>query len=181
MTLYLIRHARPHVAGYDNRYPGPDLGEEGHHQAQWIASILQSKGIQQIHTSNYPRVLQTLQPLLLYLPETQIHTTEALWEREPSIESHESLVQRVHAWLRVEIPAIQATTTAIFAHCGPINMILEYLDPRKTQFQYPYTSPHGCHTPCAGIWEIQFTENGIQGHLILTKEFSQPSTTSGKR
>jgi broad specificity phosphatase PhoE len=162
-TLYLIRHAQPKVPEYDNRYPGPDLGELGIQQAQWIANALQTKGIQQIYASNYPRVMQTLAPLN---PTIRIQTTEALWEREPTIETHESLVERVHRWFSLNQSEIQNTNTAIFSHCGPINMILEYLDPQKTQLDYPFTSPHGCLTPCAGIWEIHFTTTGIEGRLI---------------
>lgn len=163
--LYLIRHAQPLVPDYDNRYPGPDLGTEGHRQTQWITNTLQSKGIRQIYASDYPRVLQTMAPLQLLQPDVLTYTTEALWEREASIESHESLVNRVHQWFASNLADIRSANTAIYSHCGPINMILEYLDPLKTQLKYPYTSPHGCHTPCAGIWELQFTPKGIQGTL----------------
>ncbi len=166
MTLHLIRHAQPNVADYDNRYPGPDLGAEGHRQAQWIADTLQSKGLAQIFASDYPRVLQTLQPFLEINPRLPIHTTKALWEREPTIETHQSLQTRVQEWFLQSLPEIKRMPTAIFAHCGPINMILEYLDPDKAHLNYPFTSPHGCHTPCAGIWEIQFTDTAIEGELF---------------
>ena len=169
-TLYLIRHAQPAVPDYDNRYPGPNLGEEGHRQAQWIAEVLSKKGIQKIFASDYPRVIQTLHPFMDQNPSINVQVTKALWEREPSIETHESLVARVHEWFSANKDEILSTSTAIFAHCGPINMILEYLDPRKTQLQYPYTSPHGCHTPCAGIWEIRFTPKGLEGSLTQFPE-----------
>lgn len=163
--LYLIRHAQPDVLEYLNSYPGPDLGEAGKAQAQWIAQYLSTKQIQQIWASDYPRVLQTLTPFVEKYTDLKIQTDKALWEREPTLETHESLVQRVHSWFSMHETTIRAKTTAIFSHCDPINMILEYLDPHKTQLQYPYTSPHGCHTPCAGIWEIQLTQTGISGSL----------------
>lgn len=166
-TLYLIRHAQPEVQEYSNLFPGPNLGNEGKQQAISIAKVLANKGIEQILASDYPRVQQTIAPLLEMYPHLPVQYYQALWEREPTVETHESLKQRVQVWLTSSSSVIKGKTIAIFSHCGPINMILEYLDPHKTQLQYPYTSLHGCYTPCAGIWEIHFNPTGITGTLLL--------------
>ena len=163
--LYLIRHAQPATTGYDNLPPGPDLGPLGQQQSAWIADTLQDRGIRQIWASDFPRVLQTLAPLRARLPALPLHTTPALWEREASVEAHESLVQRVRDWFLPRLPEFQTQTTAVFSHCGPINMLLECLDPQQTQLAYPFHNEFGCWTPCAGIWELHFTATGIRGQL----------------
>lgn len=166
-TLYLIRHAQPATTGYNNLPPGPDLGLLGQQQAEWIADTLQDRGIQQIWASDFPRVLQTLAPLHTRLPALPLHTTSALWEREASLESHESLVQRVRDWFIPRLPEFRAQTTAIFSHCGPLNMLLEYLDPEQTMLAYPYRNEFGCLTPCAGIWELHFRDRVLTtGYLF---------------
>jgi 2,3-bisphosphoglycerate-dependent phosphoglycerate mutase len=90
----------------------------------------------------------------------------SLREREKEIESHESLVKRVHKWYDQNEEYILSKTTAIFSHCGPINMILEYLDPEKTIFAYPYTCQFGCHTPLGSIWEISIIPINALGKNI---------------
>lgn len=169
-TLYLVRHAMPAVSSYHNLPPGPDLGTLGQQQAEWIADTLQGRAIRQIWASDFPRVLQTIAPLHGRLPAIQVHTTPALWEREASVESHESLVQRVQGWFLARLPEFQAQTTAIFSHCGPVNMILALLDPEQEHLKYPFVNEFGCLTPCAGIWEVRFTPAGIQGKLQLFPE-----------
>jgi broad specificity phosphatase PhoE len=178
MNLYLVRHALPEAVHYDNRYPGPNIGAQGNQQAAWIARFLASRNITQVWASDYPRVLQTMAPFLEIANGLRVHTTKALWEREASVEAHECLVKRVHDWFSHSLHEIRKGNTAIFSHCGPINMILEYLDPAKTQLRYPYVCPHGCHTPCAGIWEINLSLAGIQGRLIIPGEDTQPFTNS---
>lgn len=163
--LYLIRHAQPGPAAYDNLPPGPGLGTLGQQQADWIADQLADQGIQQLWASDFTRTLETLAPLHARLPHLPLHTTPALRERAPDRESHDSLVQRVRDWFMPRLSEFQARPTAIFSHCGPINMLLDCLDPGQTRLTYPFRNEFGCLTPCAGMWVIRFADTGIQGKL----------------
>lgn len=162
MKLYLVRHAIPRTKNYSNVFPGPGLGKRGKIEAQWIANQFRAVRLDQILASSFPRVVQTIKPLLELKPDLPIRFSQAIWEREPSLESHESLFCRVNDWFTEEIPSIHLNTTAIFSHCGPINMILEILDPLKQKLTYPFVSQHGCYTPCAGIWDLEI----LNGQLV---------------
>lgn len=165
MKLYLIRHAKPAISEYKG-FPGPSLGEEGEEQARIIADYLKDKNIQQILASDYTRVKETMQPFLLLHPHLNVNEHIALREREKEVESHSSLVNRVHDWFRVNQDMILQKNTAIFSHCGPINMILSYLDPEKTIFKYPHEDVWGCHTPLGKIWEMEWKDTFVTGNLI---------------
>ncbi len=166
--LYLIRHAQPKTLQYKNYFPGPSLGTTGKLQAQKIAAYLRDKNINQVYASDFIRVKETLQPFLAKTSKAVVPVFEkSLWEREKEIESHESLVLRVNSWISIQSSTI-IPNTAIFSHCGPINMILQYFDPDKEKLDYPYTCPHGCHTPLAGIWELELqTFHLVHGKLIF--------------
>lgn len=165
MKLYLVRHAKPAVSEYKG-FPGPSLGEEGKQQAQSIAQYLSDKGIEQVFMSDYTRVQETFAPFHAMLPNLQPSIHLALREREKEVESHESLVERVHEWYRQHEAVILSKPTAIFSHCGPINMLLEYLDPQKELLNYPYTCPYGCHTPLGAVWEMEIKQDLIRGGLL---------------
>ncbi|XEY26196.1 phosphoglycerate mutase family protein [Candidatus Uabimicrobium helgolandensis] len=171
IKLYLARHAEPQTLHYKNYFPGPPLGQRGIKQAHMMAKYLRNKNIQQVYTSNFTRVIQTLQPFLDTRLEQVSPTIEkALWEREKEVESHESLVERVTAWIRNKSNLI-TSNTAIFSHCGPINMILQYFDPQKTVLDYLYTCPFLCHTPFAGIWELNLQDFClVDGKLIFVED-----------
>lgn len=165
MKLFLVRHAQPEPQQYSNQYPGPGLGEIGKEQADWIAGELIKKQIISIWASDFTRTRESLLPFSEAVPQDiDIQFSTALREREPTLESHESLNDRVKDWFSNAHSDIYSNTTAIFSHCGPLNMILEYLDPEKEHFHYPYRSAFGCHTPIAGIWEIDLDQ--VSGKLI---------------
>ncbi|OQY41955.1 MAG: hypothetical protein B6242_16685 [Anaerolineaceae bacterium 4572_78] len=167
MNLYLIRHAEPETLDYDNFFPGPNLGTKGHAQAKVIADYLHDKQITKIYSSDFRRVVQTMQPFLkLTSPHIQPSFVKALREREASVESHASLVERVQTWFQKIEHELTTYHVAIFSHCGPLNMILEYLDPDKNILDYPFTSPHGCHTPLAGIWMLRLEDELKHGYQI---------------
>ena len=166
MKLYLIRHAKPALNEYKG-FPGPSLGSIGQEQAAQIASYLSDKGIEQVFSSDYTRVLETYAPFGERHPQLQPQFYSALREREKEVEPHESLLQRVHTWYLAQEPLILSKTTAIFSHCGPINMILEYLDPDKQFLDYPYTCPFGCHTPLAGVWVLEVGAESVMGELAF--------------
>ena len=158
--LFLIRHALPEIPNYDGLFPGPGLGTEGKIQSELISEFLTTKNIEVVFHSDYTRVIETMKPVLKKLSNSPIpQPTPSLREREASVESHESLVERTHSWLVNSLPEIMKNTTAIFSHCGPINMILEYFDPQKSILKYPFECPHLCHTPIAGIWELEFSND----------------------
>ncbi len=165
MKLYLIRHAKPEVSEYKG-FPGPSLGEEGREQAKAIANYLKDKKITQILASDYTRAKETMVPFLSTHPHLEVKEYIALREREKEIEPHISLVNRVHGWFQANEAMIIQENTAIFSHCGPINMILSYLDPQKTIFDYPHQDIWGCHTPLGKIWEIDFLPVKCSGYLI---------------
>lgn len=165
MKLYLIRHGQPEVKTYKG-FPGPALGVEGVAQANKIAHFLQSKDIQQIFASDYKRVAQTLAPFHSLNPNIKVIKQLELRERENETESHVSLEERVHFWFKANQLAIFKKNTAIFSHCGPINMILTYLDPNKQLLDYPFTDAFGCHTPIGCLWELEFNINTVRGFLI---------------
>ncbi|MEM7036338.1 MAG: histidine phosphatase family protein [Bacteroidota bacterium] len=165
MKLYLVRHAQPAPKEYTNQYPGPGLGSIGRKQAEWMARILAGKKVEAIWASDFTRVKESLKPFCEAINEaTDIRFSTALREREPALESHESLNNRVKDWFKKAYSEIESETTAIFSHCGPLNMILESLDPKKERLKYPYRSRFGCHTPIAGIWEINL--DSVSGKLI---------------
>lgn len=166
-TIYLIRHAAPATMDYTNHYPGPELGETGIAQSKWIAEFLSDKSICQVFHSDFPRVVQTMYPYLSSASRPEkITPVIQLRERESSTESHESLASRVQHWLNEHFRDFMKVPVAVFSHCGPLNMILENLDPQKKIFKYPFASPHGCLTPIAGIWEIRIKNNQYSGTLI---------------
>lgn len=166
MNLYLVRHAEPEIKSYKG-FPGPSLGEKGQRQATVIAAYLKNENIQQIYTSDYKRVKETLKPFQALFPQIKIEEVKALRERENESESHDSLVHRVHTWFDLNKETLLQSNTAIFSHCGPINMILTYLDPNKTVLDYPYEDIWGCHTPLGQIWQLKFQEGTYSGSLKL--------------
>lgn len=127
MKLYLVRHGQPELNEYSG-FPGPKLGFAGHQQAQEICNILKTKHIKQVLSSDYTRVIETLRPLLKGFPSIKHTEIVELRERENDVESHDSLVDRVQDWFKNNLVSIMQQDTAIFGHCGSINMILFYLD-----------------------------------------------------
>lgn len=92
----------------------------------------------------------------------------ALRERENEHESHESLVFRVQSWFTNNIHALTCDNTAISNDCGPINMILSYLDPERVLIKYPFKDQYKCLTPTGGLWELEFDGNTLtRGELIF--------------
>jgi 2,3-bisphosphoglycerate-dependent phosphoglycerate mutase len=167
MKLYLIRHATPSVAEYSG-FPGPALGKKGKQEAQRVCTFLENKAITQVFSSDYLRVQQTLAPFRTLFPSLHYTEAEALREREKESESHESLVKRVHTWFKNYQRQILSENTAIFGHCGSLNMILEYIDPKKEVLDYPHEDKYGCLTPLSGIWVLEFA---LSGHLRKGKLF----------
>ncbi len=161
MKLYLIRHATPVIPNYKD-FPGPSLGEKGKQEAQKITKFLKEKTIHNILISDYTRVLETLKPYQDYTNCTAKVITE-LRERENEIETHEELVDRVQNWFEKFLRKEPLHNTAIFSHCGPINMILEYLDKEKTILNYPYVCKHLCLTPKGGVWLLNVVDKKLQG------------------
>jgi broad specificity phosphatase PhoE len=166
MTLYLVRHAEPELAEYAG-FPGPSLGDLGKKQALLIADFLKTKPIQKILTSDYIRVLETLEP---YQTLTNIPCQElsVLRERENEIETHEALVSRVQNWFELFL-SNNKDNTVIFSHCGPINMILFYLDYERKILQYPFECNYLCLTPKAGIWELNISNQALANGKLITK------------
>jgi broad specificity phosphatase PhoE len=161
--LYLIRHGQPSKKKYSG-FPGIGLGEQGKKEALEIFNILKEKKINKVFLSDYTRVIQTAEPFInatAHLPMT----VKALRERENEIESHESLVNRVHRWCEENYKILVNNNVAIFGHCGSLNMVLSFLDPQKEFFHYSFTDSYLCHTPIGGIWEINLSTN--KGELIF--------------
>lgn len=173
MNLYLIRHGQPELAEYAG-FPGPKLGTLGQMQAEEIGRILKSKKIKQVHTSDYSRTIETAKPFLKNCSSIDYSEVIKLREREKEIESHESLVVRVQSWFAENIDTITNQDTAIFGHCGSINMILIYLDSDLTLMKYPYVDNYKCLTPLGGIWQLNFEKDKfIGGKLIYDGEIKK--------
>lgn len=165
MKLYLIRHANPNVDEYAG-FPGPELGALGKKQAERIAVFLKSKNIQKVFSSDYTRVLQTLSPFQKENPSIKVEMALALRERENKTETHNSLVRRVENWLIEILPQLNSATV-IFSHCGPINMILDYLDRGQKLMDYPFCCQYLCLTHKGGIWDLDIEDNKlISGELL---------------
>ena len=167
MILYLVRHATPNCKEYEG-FPGPPLGEAGRKEAKRIALFLGEKPIEKIYTSDYIRVLETLNPYRINHQEVPTEIIIPLRERENKMETHESLVQRVHQWFESISPSLKGQTI-IFSHCGPINMILEYLDKHKTILTYPYECPYLCLTPKGGIWQLEIEKGQLKNGELFTQ------------
>lgn len=166
-TLYLVRHALPESIDYRNR-PDPGLSERGRRQAQQIAAFLAEKNIQALWCSANKRAKQTLAAFLQNSPLASSYC-EALKERQPHLESHERLLQRVHQWWAQHRAEALERNTAIFGHCGTLNMILTYEDPEKKQLAYSFTDKYLCHTPISGIWALDFEQAVLQGGRLVAR------------
>lgn len=167
MKLYLIRHGKPEIDTYAG-FPGPKLGMIGKQQAALICTILKYRNVKRILSSDYIRVIETLEPLLIDVPDIHYSSAIELRERENEFETHESLVVRVQSWFESNIQSITQNDTAIFSHCGPINMILYSLDPEKNLIKYSFEDQFKCLTPIAGIWELEFDgDHFTRGELIF--------------
>jgi len=159
MKLYLIRHGMPDVSEYSG-FPGPNLGPLGRRQSNAICEFLRDKDVRTVLASDYTRVIQTAKPFVESKPEVKYAEIAELRERENDIESHESLVIRVQEWFASNLEALTQQNTALFGHCGSINMILLYLDGEQKLMNYPYEDQYKCLTPIGGIWELNF-QNGL--------------------
>lgn len=166
MILYLVRHAEPKIANYSG-FPGTDLGAVGKEQAIRIGNFLKKKSISQILASDYTRVLQTVEPYINFTQQ-KIEKIIALRECEKETETHEELVERVQDWFKVFLQN-QNQNTVIFSHCGPINMILFYLDPHRKILTYPYECNYLCLTPKAGVWELIVEGKKLISGNLITK------------
>jgi broad specificity phosphatase PhoE len=166
MKLYLIRHGQPELSEYSG-FPGPKLGAKGQQQALEICNILKTKNIQSILSSDYARVTETTLPILNAIPGVCYSEIVELRERENDIESHESLVQRVQSWFTASLKNVTQQNTAIFGHCGSINMILFHLDPNLKKMSYPFEDKYKCLTPIGGIWELTFENNEFRGGQLI--------------
>lgn len=163
MALYLIRHALPSPAQYDNRPPGPGLGKVGQLQAEWLAKQLGNEGIRRIYASDFLRTVETAKIIVEATKIPEIQFDVRLRERQAEEESHESLVARVGAWWADEYPEIRQEVTGVVAHGGSLNMVLELLDRGYAGFYYPYCDSYEVRTPIAGYWKIAF--NPIEAQL----------------
>jgi len=165
MILYLVRHAEPSISEYKG-FPGPELGDSGKRQALKIADYLKDKPVNRILTSDYTRVLQTVTPYR-ELTKHPVEKLKILREREKQSETHEELVKRIYMWFNLFLQK-EDKNTAIFSHCGPINMILFYLDNNLKIMNYPYVCEYQCFTPKGGVWEL-YIENQelIKGELKI--------------
>ncbi len=166
MKLYLIRHGQPEIVEYSG-FPGPNLSLHGHRQAITISEILCNKEIEIALSSDYTRSIETANPFLDSNPRIQFLRTIELREREKENESHESLKDRVQTWFKDNVGIITNTNSAIFGHCGSLNMILFHIDPNQIIMEYPFEDKFKCLTPIGGIWELEFKNNNfVSGQLI---------------
>jgi broad specificity phosphatase PhoE len=166
MKLYLIRHGQPELTEYFG-FPGPKLGTKGRRQSEEICNILKSKNIKTVLSSDYTRVLETLKPFLKAMQRIEFSEIIELREREKEVESHESLVHRVQSWFLNNLDTITKKETAIFGHCGSINMILFNIDPDLKIMNYPFEDKYKCLTPIGGIWELNFENSKFKGGELI--------------
>lgn len=163
MKLYLIRHALPAIASYDNRPPGPGLGELGMRQAQWIQEFIAPLLPLQVYSSDFTRSLDTARTALGPKFKDCLNIDGRWRERQAEEESHASLLDRVSNWWE-ECHSKNNTDQIVVAHGGSINAMLEILDPTSRIFHYPYRDQWGIYTPIAGIWEIDISDHQAQLH-----------------
>lgn len=171
MYLYLVRHGEPEERNYRDMdyFPGSDLGETGKAQAVQIAWALKDKNISQIFSSDFARSKQTVAPFANVMSLSPVYCSE-LRERA-SRESKSSLVFRAGDWFDSRSIDIERCNTAIFSHCGFINVILDRLDFYKNKLEYFYWDRFGCLTPWGGVWELILGEelSLISGKLKIMK------------
>lgn len=163
MKLFLIRHALPAPTSYDNRPPGPGLGEKGIRQAEWISQFIGSYLPARIASSDFTRCMETAQILIASSQESSLEIDIRWRERQAEEESHASLLARISDW-RESLNGKTKPVQIVVAHGGSINAMLELLDPNCTQFSYPYRDQWGIFTPIASIWEINTERNQAQLH-----------------
>jgi 2,3-bisphosphoglycerate-dependent phosphoglycerate mutase len=166
MKLYLIRHGQPEIAEYAG-FPGPKLSLYGKRQAKTICEILKKKEIEIVFTSDYIRVIETVNPFLTTMPTLKFIEAIEIREREKDFESHESLVDRVQTWFENKVNFISTNNVAIFGHCGSLNMILNYLDKDLSIIEYPFEDKFKCLTPIGGIWELTFNHKNFVGGRLF--------------
>jgi broad specificity phosphatase PhoE len=183
MKLFLVRHAEPELMEYSG-FPGPKLSASGYKQAEYIASLLMKENIDKIFISDYLRVIETIQPFINIFPGTNIEKIKELREREKESETHDNLVQRVFNWFGINLNKFGNYNVAIFSHCGPINMILQYLDPNHEKLKYPFVCKYGCFTPKGGLWKLSIDSDSklLEGELYFNKfqnEFEELNCKNG--
>ncbi len=154
MILYLIRHALPGLKDYDNRFPGPGLGNLGRLQGKWIQQQFSAKRVDIIWASDFVRTLETATFLKSQFPQATFRPDRRLRERQANEESHESLVARVSEWFHEDFQTVSQEGAVVVAHGGSINMILNLLDSGYLHFEYPFLDQYEVRTPIAGIWTI---------------------------
>lgn len=154
MIMYLVRHALPGVIPYDNHFPGTGLGDMGKRQAQWISGFLENEKIECVWASDFTRTIETAAVICTRFPNLELSYDVRLRERNPEVETHESLVARVSDWYQSTIEKLVQERTMVVAHGGSINMILNCIDPGFQEFDYPHIDKYDVRTPIAGIWKV---------------------------
>jgi 2,3-bisphosphoglycerate-dependent phosphoglycerate mutase len=152
--VYLIRHAQ---SRYDPAIPESErpLTPLGAEQAQTLAALLASFGIEEIHTSPYRRCLETVRPFAqaaaLVLNEVHdlrerlfshgpIEDWAGVWRRAwmdfdfalADGESSRAAQARMHAATLALVKASSARTLAISSHGNTISLLLHRIDRRFT-------------------------------------------------
>jgi len=166
MNLYLIRHGQPEVEAYSG-FPGPKLSLQGHKQSLAISNILADKKIRCVYSSDYTRAIETANPFLANHPNVEFIKVSELREREKETENHKKFAHRIEKWFSHNLSTLTERNTAIYGHCGTINVILFHLDMQHTKMKYPFEDEFRCYTPMGGIWELRFDDNNFkEGELL---------------
>lgn len=166
--LLLIRHADFDKVDGMNDFPGPSLNNDGLNQSVILSNYLNSHGLKfNIITSDFTRCLQTIQPFIVSQKSVAL-TEPSLRERNPLKEPHLSLDKRVKEWFRFNLSNLIKSDNIIISHCGPINMILEEINENHKSISYTYEDSFLCHTPKAGIWEIDIINNKMSTVQLKT-------------
>ena len=166
--LLLVRHAEFDKVEEMNDFPGPMLNDIGLNQSILLSDYLNSYLLKfNIVTSDFIRCIQTIQPFIVSQKSVAL-TEPILRERNPLKEPHLSLDKRVKEWFRFNLSNLVKSDTIIVSHCGPINMILEEINENHKSISYTYEDSFLCHTPKAGIWEIDIINNKMSTVQLKT-------------
>jgi 2,3-bisphosphoglycerate-dependent phosphoglycerate mutase len=196
-TLYLVRHAQS-LPIAERGFAGWPLSELGVEQAERLADLLSTLGIEQVFSSPFTRTLDTARPFskrqtleITLVPDLRerlivndnCHPSDEVWRRswedfnfalpecEPSAAAQARICRAV-----ADVARRTNRVSALFTHGNVIGLFLNALVPSYGRLEAEaLTNPDVIKLECDGaafMWDCQFRLAGLE--KIATPHLSMP-------